>query len=158
MPRGCSFAAAVQSKLSFAAARAEQEIARYGKRRSFRGLPVRDHPVGLKSMQIERGPGRDLLQAPTGPGWAGKRLQIDDFRSYFPPSLPPEQKLNVLKDVPCRLVSGYLAVRVGVCRAFVRVMRFACHACRLLRPKAAKAETNRITRKKSRHEPTRTAR
>ena len=36
-------------------------------------------------MQIERGPGRGLSQAPPGPGWAGKRPKINDFRSYPPP-------------------------------------------------------------------------
>ena len=36
-------------------------------------------------MQIDRGPGRGLSQAPPGPGWAGKRPKIDDFRSYPPP-------------------------------------------------------------------------
>ena len=34
-------------------------------------------------MYIERGPGRSLFQAPPGPGWAGKRPQIVEFR-FFP--------------------------------------------------------------------------
>ncbi len=34
------------------------------------------------SVQIERGPGRGLPQAPPEPGGAGKRPQIDDFQSY----------------------------------------------------------------------------
>jgi hypothetical protein len=37
------------------------------------------------------GTGRGLSQAPPGPGWAGKRPKIDEFRSYPPPP-PPEQK------------------------------------------------------------------
>ncbi len=36
-------------------------------------------------MQIERGPGRGLSQAPRGR--AGKRPKIDDFRSYPPQKL-----------------------------------------------------------------------
>ncbi len=40
------------------------------------GLPER------KSVHIERGPGRGLSQAPPGPGWAGKRPEIDDLRSH----------------------------------------------------------------------------
>ncbi len=39
-------------------------------------------------MQIERGPGRGFSQAPLGPGWAGKRPKIDDFRSYPHPEKP----------------------------------------------------------------------
>ncbi len=33
------------------------------------------------SVQIERGRGRDLSQAPPEPGWAGKRPKIGDFRA-----------------------------------------------------------------------------
>ncbi len=40
-------------------------------------------------MQIKRGPGRGLSQAPAAPGWAGKRPKMDNFRSY-----PPENKTN----------------------------------------------------------------
>ncbi len=43
-------------------------------------------------MQIEQGPGRGLSQAPPGPGWAGKRTKIDDFRS---PPRPPEKTLKL---------------------------------------------------------------
>ncbi len=39
-------------------------------------------------VQNERGPGRGLSQAPPGPGWAGKRPQIGDFRS------PPGKSLK----------------------------------------------------------------
>ncbi len=35
-------------------------------------------------MQIEGVPGRGLSKPPPGPGWAGKRPKIDDFRSHDP--------------------------------------------------------------------------
>ncbi len=45
-----------------------------------------------ESVQIERGPGRGLSQAPLRPGWAENRPKIDAVRSY---PLPPNLKLGL---------------------------------------------------------------
>ncbi len=56
---------------------------------------------GCRSMQIERGPGRGISQAPPGLGWAGKRPKICDFVSYLPPKQKQKQVVTALEIIFC---------------------------------------------------------
>ncbi len=57
-------------------------------------------------MQTERRPGRGLSQAAPGPGWAGKRSQIDDFRSYRPPKRPQNTCHGLGDEATCTETDG----------------------------------------------------